>query len=110
MTITVGFLVFPGIQLLDLAGPYEIFAALPDCEIHLFWKTREPLACSAGMLFQPTTTLTMGHRWACFAFPVASASIPCYSIKKYRHGCSADLHIVQRWRTSQPMCLAACWR
>ena len=25
MTITVGFLVFPGIQLLDLAGPYEIF-------------------------------------------------------------------------------------
>ena len=25
MTITVGFLVFPGIQLLDLAGPYEFF-------------------------------------------------------------------------------------
>ena len=34
MTITVGFLVFPGIQLLDLAGPYEIFSALPDGDIH----------------------------------------------------------------------------
>jgi len=33
MTITVGFLVFPGIQLLDLAGPYEIFSALPDGEM-----------------------------------------------------------------------------
>ncbi|QQD73593.1 DJ-1/PfpI family protein [Acidithiobacillus ferrivorans] len=60
MTITVGFLVFPDMQLLDLAGPYEIFSALPDCDIHLFWKTREPLACSAGMLFQPTTTLDDG--------------------------------------------------
>ena len=60
MTITVGFLVFPGLQLLDLAGPYEIFSALPDGEIHLFWKTREPVACSAGMRFYPTTTLGDG--------------------------------------------------
>ena len=30
MTITVGLLVFPGIQLLDLAGPYEIFLALHE--------------------------------------------------------------------------------
>ena len=60
MTITVGFLVFPGIQLLDLAGPYEIFSALPDGDIHLFWKTREPVACSAGMRFYPTTTLSEG--------------------------------------------------
>uniref|UniRef100_E6QFG8 ThiJ/PfpI domain protein n=1 Tax=mine drainage metagenome TaxID=410659 RepID=E6QFG8_9ZZZZ len=60
MTVTVGFLVFPGIQLLDLAGPYEIFSALPDSEIHLFWKARGPLACSAGMLLQPTTPLDDG--------------------------------------------------
>ena len=30
MTGTVGFLVFPGIQPLDLAGPYEIFLALHE--------------------------------------------------------------------------------
>ena len=53
----VGFLLFSDIQLLVLAGLYEIFAALPDCVIHLFRKTLGPLACSAGMLFHPTTTL-----------------------------------------------------
>ena len=60
MTIRIGFLVFPGIQLLDLAGPYEIFAALPDCEIHLFWKNRELVVCSTGMRFYSTTTLGDG--------------------------------------------------
>ena len=30
MTVTVGFLVFPGLQLLGLAGPYEIFSALHE--------------------------------------------------------------------------------
>jgi len=60
MKLVVGFLVFPGLQLLDLAGPYEMFAALSDCEIHLFWKTRESVACSTGMRFYPTTTLDQG--------------------------------------------------
>lgn len=60
MTTTVGFLVFPHVQLLDLAGPYEIFSALPDCKVHLFWKTREPVACSAGLRLKPTTTLADG--------------------------------------------------
>ncbi|WP_227485518.1 MULTISPECIES: DJ-1/PfpI family protein [unclassified Acidithiobacillus] len=60
MNLTVGFLVFPGLQLLDLAGAYEMFAALSDCEIHLFWKTRESVACSTGMRFYPTTTLDQG--------------------------------------------------
>ena len=41
MTITVGFLVFPGLQLLDLAGPYEVFSALPDGDIHLLRAERE---------------------------------------------------------------------
>lgn len=54
---TVGFLLFPDIQFLDFAGPYEIFAALPDCEIRLFWKTLEPVPCSTGLLHHPNATL-----------------------------------------------------
>ena len=54
---TVGFLLFPGIQLLDFAGPYEVFAALPDCEIRLFWKTLEPVTCSSGPLLHPNAKL-----------------------------------------------------
>ena len=30
MTVTVGFLVFPGLQLLDPVGPYEIFFAVHE--------------------------------------------------------------------------------
>lgn len=54
---TVGFLLFPRIQLLDFAGPYEVFAALPDCEIRLFWKTLEPVSCSAGLPLHPNAML-----------------------------------------------------
>lgn len=54
---TVGFLVFPGIQHLDFAGPYEIFAALPACETRLFWKTLEPVLGSTGLLLHPNATL-----------------------------------------------------
>jgi len=60
MTITAGFLVFPGIQLLDLAGPYEIFSSLQDSDVHLCWKNREPMASSTGVCFHPTTTLHEG--------------------------------------------------
>ncbi|MDA8176886.1 DJ-1/PfpI family protein [Acidithiobacillus sp.] len=55
---TVGFLLFPGVQFLDFAGPYEIFAALPeDCGIRLFWKTLEPIPCSTGLQLHPNATL-----------------------------------------------------
>lgn len=54
---TVGFLLFPGVQFLDFAGPYEIFAVLPDCEIRLFWKTLEPIPCSTGVLLHPNAML-----------------------------------------------------
>ncbi|MBU2791661.1 DJ-1/PfpI family protein [Acidithiobacillus sp. YTS05] len=57
MTITVDFLVFPGIQLLDLAGPYEVFASLPNCEVRLCWKNREPVVCSTGMTLHPNANL-----------------------------------------------------
>lgn len=58
---TVGFLLFPGIQLPDFAGPYEVFAALPDCEIRLFWKTLEPVTCSTGLLLHPNAMLNDGQ-------------------------------------------------
>lgn len=51
-----GLLVFPGVQQLDLTGPYEIFAAAPGAEMHLIWKSREAVGASSGLLLQPTTT------------------------------------------------------
>lgn len=56
MTIRIGFLVFPDIQLLDLAGPHDVFALLPDVSLHLVWKNRQPLKATSGMLLTPDTT------------------------------------------------------
>lgn len=57
MPPTIGILVFPGVQQLDLTAPYEVFAAIPGSTMHLLWKERQPVASSTGLVLQPTTTL-----------------------------------------------------
>ncbi|KAF1024591.1 MAG: Isonitrile hydratase [Pseudomonas sp.] len=56
MTLQIGFLLFPGVQQLDLTGPYDVLASLPDVKLHLVCKDLQPLTSSSGMLFTPTTT------------------------------------------------------
>lgn len=51
-----GFLLFPKLTQLDMTGPYEVLARLPDAEVHLIWKTREPVPSDHGMTILPTTT------------------------------------------------------
>ncbi|MDR3097015.1 MAG: DJ-1/PfpI family protein [Paraburkholderia sp.] len=55
MTLKIGFLLFPKVQPLDLCGPYDVFASMPDTEVRLVWKTREPLMSATGMLLTPDT-------------------------------------------------------
>jgi cyclohexyl-isocyanide hydratase len=57
MPFRIGFLVFPAITQLDMTGPHEVFARMPGAEIHLAWKTLEPVAAQGGMQLVPTTTL-----------------------------------------------------
>lgn len=56
MTRHIGILVFPGVQQLDLTGPYEVFATLPDTRVHLIWKDRAPIASATGLVLGPTMT------------------------------------------------------
>ncbi|KWD79945.1 DJ-1/PfpI family protein [Burkholderia ubonensis] len=56
MTLHIGFLVFPGVQQLDLTGPHDVLASLPDTATHLVWKTREPVASSSGLALTPGRT------------------------------------------------------
>jgi len=56
MALEIGFLVFPNVMQLDLTGPHEVLAQLPDTRLHLAWKTREPIVASAGLVLTPTTT------------------------------------------------------
>ena len=56
MTLHIGFLIFPGIQQLDLTGPYDVLGSLPDVKLHLVWKDLAPVPSSTGLVFTPTTT------------------------------------------------------
>ena len=56
MTRHIGILVFPGVQQLDLTGPYEVFASLPDTKVHLIWKDRGPITSATGLVLGPTMT------------------------------------------------------
>ncbi|WP_446903593.1 DJ-1/PfpI family protein [Burkholderia sp. YIM B11467] len=56
MTLHIGLLVFPGVQQLDLTGPHDVLASLPDAAVHLVWKSRDAVASSSGLALAPTTT------------------------------------------------------
>jgi len=56
MTLQIGILVFPGVQQLDLTGPYEVFASLPGAQVHMIWKDRAPIQSATGLVLGPTMT------------------------------------------------------
>ncbi len=56
MTTHIGMLLFPRFTQLDLTGPYEVFAQLPDTQVHLVSHSLEPVASAYGMAFTPDTT------------------------------------------------------
>ena len=51
-----GMLVFPNLTQLDLTGPYEVLARLPDAETLLLWKALEPVRSEHGLTILPTAT------------------------------------------------------
>ncbi|MTJ82421.1 MAG: DJ-1/PfpI family protein [Telmatospirillum sp.] len=59
---SIGFLLFPGVTQLDLAGPYEVFSRIPGGQVHLLWKTMEPVRSDRGMIILPTGTLADAPR------------------------------------------------
>ncbi|PXW14640.1 isonitrile hydratase [Paraburkholderia caballeronis] len=56
MALQIGFLLFPRVQQLDLTGPYDVLASLPDTTVQLVGKTLASVASSTGMILTPDTT------------------------------------------------------
>jgi len=52
----IGLLLFPGMTQLDFAGPYEVFARLPNTIVHVVAKTAAPVRTERGLSFVPTVT------------------------------------------------------
>lgn len=54
--LSVGLVLFDGLTQLDLTGPYEVLARMPDTRVHLIAATREPVRSEWGMVIVPDTT------------------------------------------------------
>ncbi len=52
----IGMLTFPRLTQLDLTGPYEVLARLPNTTVHLVGQTLEPVKTDRGMMILPTVT------------------------------------------------------
>ncbi len=53
----IGFLLFPDVTQLDLTGPAQVLARVPGAQLHLVWKTLEPVLTDVGFAIVPTQTL-----------------------------------------------------
>ncbi|MPZ59649.1 MAG: DJ-1/PfpI family protein [Rhizobiales bacterium] len=53
---TIGMLLFPRLTQLDLTGPYEVLARLPNTKVHLIAQTLDPVETDRGLTIVPTTT------------------------------------------------------
>ncbi len=52
----IGMLIFPRLTQLDMTGPYEVLARLPNTVVDLVARTRDPVTSDRGMQIVPTTT------------------------------------------------------
>ncbi len=52
----IGMLIFPRLTQLDMTGPYEVLARLPDTKVDLVARTLAPVTTDRGMQIMPTTT------------------------------------------------------
>jgi len=52
----IGMLIFPRLTQLDMTGPYEVLARLPDTKVDLVARSLDPVTTDRGMQIVPTTT------------------------------------------------------
>jgi len=54
--VAVGIVLFPDLTQLDLTGPYEVFARMPDTRVHLVAATEAPVRSERGLTIVPDVT------------------------------------------------------
>ena len=52
----IGLVIFPKMTQLDITGPHQVFAFIPNASVHFLWKTLEPVTSDKGLTILPTTT------------------------------------------------------
>ena len=54
--IQIGILLYPNVTQLDATGPAQVLSRVPGAQMHMVWKTRDPVPTDAGFSIVPTTT------------------------------------------------------
>lgn len=54
--LQIGILIYPGVVSLDIMGPYQVLSSPPNTQVHLLWKSLEPIISNEGLIIVPTTT------------------------------------------------------
>ncbi len=57
MAVHIGLVLYPDLTQLDLSGPFEVFSRMPGAEVHLVWKSLEPVRADTGLQLLPTTRM-----------------------------------------------------
>ncbi|MGK7948681.1 MAG: DJ-1/PfpI family protein [Xenococcaceae cyanobacterium] len=52
----IGLVIYPKMTQLDILGPHQVFASMPNTQVHILWKTKEPVTSDEGLTILPTTT------------------------------------------------------
>ena len=76
MRFQIGLLLFPNLTQLDMTGPYEVFTKFPDTDVHLIWKTLEPVKAGGGMQILPTTTFAESPQFDLICIPGGAGMNP----------------------------------
>jgi cyclohexyl-isocyanide hydratase len=50
----IGYLLFPGVQPLDLVGPFDVFAQFSEASQYLAWRNLDPISTSGGLSWAPS--------------------------------------------------------
>src|ERR1041384_2985175 len=53
----IGMLIFPNLTQLDMTGPYEVLARVPNTKVLLIAQNMAPVKTDRGMEIMPTTTI-----------------------------------------------------
>ena len=61
MTLSVGMLLFPRLTQLDLTGPHEVLARMPDTTVYLVADTLAPVRSERGLTITPDATFDEVH-------------------------------------------------
>ncbi|WP_372394088.1 DJ-1/PfpI family protein [Azospirillum sp. HJ39] len=54
--LQIGLMVFPRVTQLDLTGPLQVFSSVPGTDVHLIWKSMEPVPSDSVLAMTPTVT------------------------------------------------------